>query len=263
MKINVHAGHTKQSGKAPGASGIVHESIEDRKIKDEVIRLLRDRGHTVYDCTAEGANSSDNLYQIVKKCNAHDVDLDVSIHLNCYNGKGHGTETLVYSSGSKAKPYAQKVDKSIAALGFTDRGIKIRDELYVLRRTNAPALLVETFFCDNKQDCDLYRKVGYKAIAKAIADGIAPAKASADKPKSTAVKPSVPKPVLQRGNTGSKVKNLQKCLNYIIKAGLEVDGSFGPATEKALKAFQKKYGLVVDGSYGPKSHAKIKELMTK
>ena len=129
----------------------------------------------------------------------------------------------------------------------------------MLRRTNAPALLVETFFCDNKADCKLYKKVGYKGIAKAIADGISPVKSS--KPKSTAKKPSIPTPVLQKGNTGSKVKNLQKCLNYIIKAGLEEDGSFGPATEEALMAFQRRYGLVDDGSYGPKSYERMKEVM--
>lgn len=263
MKINVHAGHTKQTGNAPGASGIVHESVEDRKIKDAVIKLLKERGHTVYDCTAEGRNSSDNLYQIVKKCNAHDVDLDVSIHLNCYNGKGHGTETLIYSENSKAKKYAQAIDKNIAKLGFTDRGVKIRQGLYVLRRTNAPALLVETFFCDNKADCNLYKKVGVQGIAKAIADGIAPAKDKPTPKPTPSKKPVVPTPVLVKGNTGAKVKNLQKCLNYVNKAGLEVDGSFGPATEKALKAWQKKNGLKVDGSYGPASHKEMKKDVSK
>ena len=182
MKINVHAGHTRQNGNAPGASGIVHESIEDRRIKEEVIRILRERGHTVYDCTSEGDSARNNLYRIVEKCNAHTVDLDVSIHLNCYDGHyhkgkwidghGHGTETLIYSSGSKAKSTAKRINRNIVKLGYTDRGVKVRSDLYVLHRTNAPALLVETFFCDNKADCDLYKKVGYKGIAKAIADGI-------------------------------------------------------------------------------------------
>lgn len=172
MKINVHAGHTSQNGKACGACGIVKESIEDRKIKEEVIRILKDRGHTVYDCTSEGNTASENLYQIVQKCNKHDVDLDVSIHLNCYNGQGHGTETLIYSSSSKAKKYAKKITENIADLGFVNRGVKVRSDLYVLRHTKAPALLVETFFCDNRADCNTYKKVTYKGIAKAIADGI-------------------------------------------------------------------------------------------
>lgn len=63
------------------------------------------------------------------------------------------------------------------------------------------------------------------------------------------------------GDTGEQVKRLQRCLNKIDKAGLRVDGSFGPATRKAVKAFQKKHGLEVDGICGPKTRAKIKELL--
>ena len=66
---------------------------------------------------------------------------------------------------------------------------------------------------------------------------------------------------LKKGDKGGQVKRLQKCLNKLIKAGLEVDGSFGPATYKAVRAFQKKYKLAVDGSVGPKTRAKIKELI--
>ena len=40
-------------------------------------------------------------------------------------------------------------------------------------------------------------------------------------------------------------------------AGLVVDGSFGPATDKALRDYQKSRGLVVDGSCGEKTWARI------
>jgi N-acetylmuramoyl-L-alanine amidase len=233
MRINVHAGHTKQNGNAPGASGIVHESVEDRKIKDALIKILRERGHTVYDCTSEGSSARDNLYLIVKKCNAHDVDLDVSIHLNCSNGQGHGTETLIYSSGSKAKSYAKKIDKNIAALGFADRGVKVRSDLYVLHRTNAPALLVETFFCDNKKDCSLYKKVGYKGIAKAIADGIAPAKKKKEPAKKGEPKKETPKkPAKKKSN------------EEIAKEVIAGKWGNGEARKKKLKAAGYDYDAV-------------------
>lgn len=73
--------------------------------------------------------------------------------------------------------------------------------------------------------------------------------------------PPYPTITLQRGDTGEQVKRLQRCLNKIMNAGLAVDGSFGPATEQAVKAFQKKHGLAVDGSVGPKTRAELKELM--
>lgn len=229
MKINVHAGHTKQDGKACGAGSKktgVYESIEDRKIKNEVIRLLKERGAVVYDCTSEGNSASDNLHRIVDKCNAHDVDLDVSIHLNCYDGSAHGTETLIYSSGSKAKSYAKKIDANISKLGFTDRGVKVRSDLFVLHRTNAPALLVETFFCDSKKDCALYKEVGYKGIAKAIADGII-----ASKKKSTTTKPK---------STTKKKKTVTEIAKEVI------DGKWGngETRKKKLKAAGYDYKAV-------------------
>lgn len=66
---------------------------------------------------------------------------------------------------------------------------------------------------------------------------------------------------LHYGSTGEQVKKLQKCLNKIMDAGLKVDGSYGPATLKAVKQFQKKYKLEVDGIAGPKTRAKIKSLI--
>lgn len=70
-----------------------------------------------------------------------------------------------------------------------------------------------------------------------------------------------PAKTLQKDATGIQVKQLQTCLNKIIDAGLEVDGSFGNATLKAVKNFQKKYGLDVDGSVGPKTRSKISSLL--
>jgi hypothetical protein len=65
-------------------------------------------------------------------------------------------------------------------------------------------------------------------------------------------------PVLKHGSTGSSVRQLQKCLNKVMKSGLAVDGEYGPKTEAAVKAFQRRAGgLVVDGEYGPKTAAKL------
>lgn len=65
---------------------------------------------------------------------------------------------------------------------------------------------------------------------------------------------------LQKGDTGLQVKLLQENL---IKAGLKlkVDGSFGPATENAVKAFQTSNKLASDGFYGPQTKAKLEEVV--
>lgn len=73
--------------------------------------------------------------------------------------------------------------------------------------------------------------------------------------------PTIPKNgSLKRGSKGEQVKYLQLFLNWCIGSDLEIDGHFGPATEKAVKQYQKKYGLQVDGHFGPKSLKKAKEI---
>lgn len=55
--------------------------------------------------------------------------------------------------------------------------------------------------------------------------------------------------VLKRGSRGEDVRMLQTFL------GIKVDGSFGPATERALKDYQRSKGLEVDGICGPATWA--------
>lgn len=66
-------------------------------------------------------------------------------------------------------------------------------------------------------------------------------------------------PILTKGDTGKTVKALQILLiGHGHSCGLhKADGSFGPATLKAVHAFQKAKGLVVDGSVGPATWNKL------
>ena len=176
MRINVHAGHNPDGKIACGAVGLVKESTEARNVKNHVINMLRQLGHEAYDCTCDdGKSQSDVLKKIVSACNSRDVDLDVSIHFNAGandakgNGKITGTEVLIYSTGSEARKYADSVCKCISALGFKNRGTKINDQLYFLRQTEAPAMLIECCFVDDKDDIGLYN--AYE-MAKAIVKGI-------------------------------------------------------------------------------------------
>ena len=175
MVINVHAGHNPDGKVACGAVGYIKESTEARRVKEEVIRMLRTMGHTVYDCTCDnGTGTSDVLKKIVDKCNAHAVDVDVSIHFNSAgslpeDGKTTGTEVLLYSEDSKAREMAAAVSEAIEELGFRNRGVKFRPDLYFLKKTKAPAMLIECCFVNDKDDTKLYDH--YK-MAKAIVEGI-------------------------------------------------------------------------------------------
>lgn len=254
MKINVHGGH---NARVPGACGLIDEVTEDRKVKDLVLDKLRSLGHTVYDCTDDaGASQSANLSNIVAKCNAHSVDLDVSIHFNAGagdtggNGKTTGTEVLVYSMTSAAAPYASAICNAIAALGFKDRGVKVRTDLYVLKHTQAPALLVECCFVDDADDVALYDA---EAMATAIVQGITGQTVTGGTTS-------------QGGGTDTAPQNcpaqFQSWLNAGYSAGLSVDGLWGPKTRKAATAAlqtelnsQFGKGLTVDGIWGTKTRA--------
>ena len=180
---NVHAGHCPQGQGASGAVGILQESVEDRAVKNEVIRLLRAEGNTAYDCTCdENTTQTGCLNKIIAKCNAHKVDGDYSIHLNSgrndYHGdaKTGGVEVIIYDTGMQE--IAERIAKSIAEeFGYTLRsdstspcpGVKINKSLRVLKDTKAPATLIECCFVDDADDAKVWDA---KRCAKAIVRGI-------------------------------------------------------------------------------------------
>jgi len=62
--------------------------------------------------------------------------------------------------------------------------------------------------------------------------------------------------IMKRGSRGEGVKQLQRNLGM---TGSEVDGIFGPATEKAVRTFQKNSGAKVDGIVGPETRGMIEK----
>ena len=121
MKIAIRGGHCP---KVPGASCILNEVTEDRKVKDAVIKYLKQLGHQVYDVTPPDsmATSSGDLAHGVNEANRLKVDIFASIHFNAFNGSANGTEVCVYSPHD----YAQRVVNNITKLGFKYRGQKVR-----------------------------------------------------------------------------------------------------------------------------------------
>ena len=175
-KFNIHAGHGKQDSKSCGAIGLIKESIENRLVKDEVIRLLKAEGHTVYDCTVDYPDSkSDCVNKQVANCNKNTVDLDISIHFNSGrkdatgDNKTGGVEVLVANTTGTKQNYAKRVCASIAKLGYNNRGVKVTTSLGYLNRVKNQCILIECAFVDDKDDIKIYN---YKTMAKAIVEGI-------------------------------------------------------------------------------------------
>ena len=245
MKINIHAGHNPDGKTACGAVGYMKESTEARKLKDKVIVYLEMDGHTVYDCTVnDGKNASDILKKIVAKCNANKVDKDVSIHFNAGSSdpddKTTGTEVLVYSDTSKMYDEAKSVCTKLEKIGFKNRGVKVRKDLYYLKKVKASAMLIETCFVDDKNDSELYLK-NIDKIALAIAEGIVGAtitvakktettSTTATTTKTTTTTTSTTTTTKTKTTTNTKQDNIkvyQKWLNTNFGFKLKVDGVYG------------------------------------
>lgn len=177
MKIGIDMGHTL-SGEGTGSQGCGYkEQNLTRELGKIVIEMLKKEGHTIYDCTVDkSSNNAQQLIDRVNKANKQPLDLFVSIHFNaCVNdvkgdGRTTGTEVLLHSMSSKAKPYAERIVKKISNVGLKNRGVKTHNA-YVLKHTKAPALLIETCFIDDRDDMNVYLKNPRK-VAKAIVEGI-------------------------------------------------------------------------------------------
>lgn len=192
---NVHGGHNFI---VPGAKGLLDETAEDRKVTARVISALRAAGHTVYDCTDDsGRTQGQNLANIVAKCNANQVDLNISNHLNA--GGGTGVEVWCYNE--KTKDIAASICASVSsALGIPNRGVKYSKNLYVLRKTAGSAILVECCFVDNQNDASHWNadKCG-DAIASAIAGKTVAGTTSAGSAQAAAPTPAPSGPSYRAG----------------------------------------------------------------
>ena len=163
--VVISSGHGKY---VRGASGILDEVDEARRVVDCVAGALRARGVTVkvfHDNTSH--NQSDNLETIVDYHNAQQRDLDVSVHFNAYEqtSSPRGVEVLYVTQSQ----LAAQVSAEIASVGFVNRGPKKNNDLYFLNNTEQPAILIEVCFVDSQADADLYQG-SFLDVCDSIAD---------------------------------------------------------------------------------------------
>jgi hypothetical protein len=164
-RIVISSGHGKY---IRGASGILDEVDEARRVVEELAEMLQERGIEVivyHDDVSTTQN--ENLNRIVDFHNSQTRDLDMSVHFNAYveTEKAMGTEVLYVSQ----KNLAASLSQAIASVGFLNRGAKVRDDLFFLNSTEMPSVLLEVCFVDSEADAAVYRD-NFSDICDAIAD---------------------------------------------------------------------------------------------
>lgn len=170
MKIGLRGGH---SPNCKGAMGYLDEQAEVRKIYKELASMLHGAGHTVVDCNSDASTANGELTEGTSKANAAGCDIFMSLHMNASGGAGKGTECILYNGGNATmNGYASAICKNFEAAGFQNRGVKYNTGYHDLNASAMPATIVETLFCDNKHDADLYNKLGAKGIAELIAKAL-------------------------------------------------------------------------------------------
>ena len=171
MKVFLNPGHAP--GIDPGACNYEYD-VQEADIALEVARHVQDylEAAGVRVC---GFLQDDDLAYVVDEANNSKADLFISIHCNSYSSpEPQGTETLVYEKGGRSEILAEYIQyQIISELGTVDRGVKERPRLYVLNRTNMPAVLVELAFISNEDDVQMLidnKEEFAAAIARAVTD---------------------------------------------------------------------------------------------
>lgn len=165
-KLAIDMGHNVQFD--GGAVGIKEENVLNYEVGTKLIEKCKEVGLAVINCTPVTAISlNDSLNQRVTAANSNAADFFISIHHNASPG-GEGCE--IYSmKGGRGEKVANIILPEIVNIGFTNRGVKDVSQLFVIRKTIMPAILIECAFCDSPKDMENYDS---EKMADAIFTGI-------------------------------------------------------------------------------------------
>ena len=178
MKIYVCTGHANYGNMISSADGSSLGGCNEYNYNKELLPYIKKwcekAGIICYTDTPEVGklhSLEDEINYYISHANAKNYDLVVQLHLNACNEKADGCEVWYYPSSAMGMQYANSVCNKLGTV-WNNRGIKESKTLYWLRKTTAPSILVESFFCDNASDYLKAVKLGLDAHAKLIVEGI-------------------------------------------------------------------------------------------
>lgn len=218
-KVYIGVGH---GGSDPGAVG---NGLKEKDLTLAIALSCQDElaRHGVLTKMSRTEDETDSVSAKVKECNRFDPDLALDIHINA--GGGDGAEVFHSIVGGTGKRLANNILIEVKKIGQNSRGTKTKknssgsDYFGFIRSTNAPAVIVECAFIDNKTDIQIIdTKAEQIAMGVAIAKGILSTLGIAHKAQEAP----------QKAETTGKIYRVQVGA-YSVKANAE-------AMQKKLKA---------------------------
>ncbi len=179
IKVYIDQGHNPVNPNAGAEGNGLREQNLVYEIGRELASLLRANGNFEVRLsrptpqTQLGNSTSSSLKIRVNEANSWGADYFISLHTNASTSPAaNGSEALVYSSPSRSASLAEDILEGLTeATGLRNRGVKVRSGLYVLRKTQMPAVLVELAFISNPEEAALMRDRP-ELFARGIYDGI-------------------------------------------------------------------------------------------
>ena len=180
--IAIDPGHGGSDPGAIGANGTQEKNVTlpiSKYLKSDLeamgAKVVMTRTTDV-DVYAPNASGVDELQARVNVANYNNADALVSVHINAFDNRNvGGIATYYYTQGSYGAKLADKVQAQIANTpGFNgDRGTQ-PGNLYVLRHSSMPAILVELGFISNpSEENAMVQPSTQQDLAQRIANGIA------------------------------------------------------------------------------------------
>jgi N-acetylmuramoyl-L-alanine amidase len=150
MKVTIDAGH---GGEDSGARGKLNGYFESHGVLDIALRLRALLEPHVEVQMVREDDTFVSLPERARMANEWGADIFVSIHLNAAVSDASGWEVLT-SGSTKSRDLANKVGYRHAEAFPTqkNRGIKTRGNIFVLRKTDMPAILTEGCFLSNEEE---------------------------------------------------------------------------------------------------------------
>ena len=178
IKLYIDQGHNPQNPNAGAEGNGLREQDLVYTVGQELATILRGQGYDVRLSrptadTQLGTSNATSLAARVNDANAWGADYFISLHTNAsVIPEASGSEALVFRLNSAAARLGEDILRGLQTnTGLDNRGVVARPELYVLRRTRMPAVLVELGFITNRRDAALLANEPQR-FAKGIADGI-------------------------------------------------------------------------------------------